>query len=94
MKFKFALLCVAILLASFHNQLSAQALAITGKVLNKSTGELLVGSTVSIEGSTKSVLTDANGTFTILAPKGAVLLINYVGLVKPVIVGKLAFEKK
>jgi TonB-linked SusC/RagA family outer membrane protein len=80
MKFKFALLCVAILLASFHNQLLAQSLAISGKVLNKFTGEILVGSTVSIEGSTKSVLTDAYGDFKISASKGAVLKISYVGL--------------
>ena len=80
MKFKFTLLWFTFLLASFLNQLSAQSLTITGKVFNKSSGEVLVGSTVSVEGSTKSVLTDVNGVFKISASKGSVLIISYVGL--------------
>lgn len=80
MKFKFALLCVAILLASFLNQLMAQTLTVSGKVLNKTSGELLVGATVSIDGTTKSVLTDANGIYKILATKGATIVVSYVGL--------------
>lgn len=80
MKMKFALLCVAIILAGFVHQVMAQTLPITGKVLNKTTGELLVGASVSIEGTTKSVLTDANGIFKITANKGATLVVSYVGL--------------
>jgi TonB-dependent starch-binding outer membrane protein SusC len=80
MKMKFALLCVAIILAGFVHQVMAQSLPITGKVLNKTTGELLVGASVSIEGTTKSVLTDANGIFKITANKGATLIVSYVGL--------------
>lgn len=80
MKLKFALLCVAIILAGFVQQIMAQTLPITGKVLNKSTGELLVGATVNVEGTTKSVLTDANGVFKITVNKGATLVVSYVGL--------------
>ncbi|MDI9366223.1 MAG: TonB-dependent receptor [Flavobacterium sp.] len=80
MKLKFALLCVAIILAGFVQQIMAQTLPITGKVLNKSTGELLVGATIIVEGTTKSVLTDANGVFKITVNKGATLVVSYVGL--------------
>jgi TonB-linked SusC/RagA family outer membrane protein len=80
MKFKFALLCVAIILAGFVQQIMAQTLSVTGKVLNKSTGESLVGATVNVQGTTKSVLTDGNGIFKITVNKGATLVVSYVGL--------------
>ncbi len=80
MKFKFALLCLVILLPSFLNPLLAQNLSVSGKVLNKTTGEILVGATISIEGTRKSVLTDANGVYNISVQKGATLMVSYVGL--------------
>lgn len=41
----------------------------------------MVGATISIEKTTKSAQTDANGNFSISAPKGSVLVISYVGMV-------------
>ncbi len=60
--------------------LYAQSIAVTGRVKNKNTGELLVGASVSVKG--KSVaLTDANGRFSLNTAVGSVLEITYTGLI-------------
>jgi TonB-linked SusC/RagA family outer membrane protein len=51
---------------------------VTGKISNDK-NEPLAGATVSIKGTQKSVMTDQNGSFTIDAIKGDVLVISSVG---------------
>ncbi|MEI6950243.1 TonB-dependent receptor [Paraflavisolibacter sp. H34] len=58
---------------------SAPAVRLTGKVVQPS-GEPLVGATISEKGSTKSVTTQPDGTFTLdVSRKDAMLSISYVG---------------
>ncbi len=56
----------------------AQTKTVTGKVVNADTKEPLAGATVQIKGSTKGTTTDANGTFSIEMPEGAVLEVGSV----------------
>ena len=47
--------------------------------LRTTTGEPLIGATVTVKGTTNSTLTDANGQFSINAANGSVLVITSVG---------------
>ncbi|HEV7332803.1 MAG TPA: TonB-dependent receptor [Flavisolibacter sp.] len=47
--------------------------------LRSATGEPLAGATVSVKGTTTSVVTNAAGEFTINAPAGSTLVVSYVG---------------
>jgi TonB-linked SusC/RagA family outer membrane protein len=51
---------------------------ITGRVIDEA-GEPLIGSTVSVEGSTTGTVTDADGHFRLSAVKGDVLTVSYLG---------------
>jgi TonB-dependent starch-binding outer membrane protein SusC len=81
MKVKSLLLCLVLLLGSFMQQVIAQSLSVSGTVKSKTSGEPLVGATVTVEGSSNSTLTDPNGRFTISASRGAVLEITHTGMV-------------
>ena len=52
---------------------------IKGKVIDKTTGETVIGASVKIKGSTIGTVTDINGNFTLNADPNAVLVINYIG---------------
>lgn len=82
MKFKTALLSfIAILL--FSSPLLAQDITVTGKVTNKTNGEVLPGATITVKGSSTATQTDANGLFKINVPKsGAVLVVSYSGMLE------------
>jgi TonB-linked SusC/RagA family outer membrane protein len=80
MKIRFILVCLVLMLGLGVETLYAQSIAVTGRVKNKNTGEMLVGASVSIKG--KSVaLTDANGRFSLNTAVGSVLEITYTGLI-------------
>lgn len=51
---------------------------ITGKVVDE-TGQPMVGVSVKIKGSNTGVVTDINGTFSIVAPTNGTLVISYIG---------------
>ncbi len=75
----------------------AQGFQVTGKVTNKTTGEKLVGASVLLKESNKSILTDANGQFTLTVPtKSATITVSYVGMASVVkkanVAGELNFE--
>lgn len=73
-------MCLVLMLGLSAQTLYAQSIAVTGRVKNKNTGELLVGASVSVQG--KSVaLTDANGRFSLNTSVGSVLEITYTGLI-------------
>jgi len=79
MKSKFRLLCIAIFLGSFLQQVLAQNLSVSGKVLNASSKAAIESATVTIKGSKSVTMTDNNGNFSLTVPKGATLLITYAG---------------
>ncbi|RYY39370.1 MAG: TonB-dependent receptor [Chitinophagaceae bacterium] len=77
MKLKIALLCTLLYAGSGA---FAQELTVTGRVTNAS-NEPLSGVTVSIPGTQKTVVTNADGTYTISVPRaGTTLHLTYVGM--------------
>ena len=80
MKLKIGLLGFLLLLGAFLQQVTAQAQVVAGRVVNKSNGEPLAGATVTVENTTTSTITDANGRFTINAARGSVLVVTYIGM--------------
>lgn len=52
--------------------------SITGKVINEQ-GEGLTGATVIVKGTTTGAITESDGSFTIQAAEGSVLLVTYIG---------------
>lgn len=56
----------------------AAAATVTGEVLD-STGEPLIGASVTVKGQTGGAVTDIDGKFSIKAPMGATLVVSYVG---------------
>lgn len=56
-----------------------QNLTITGKVVAASSGDPIVGATVSVKGTTTGTTTDEKGIFSISARAGATLVVSYVG---------------
>lgn len=80
MKLKNCLTCLSILLgALFLHPAFGQNLTATGTVKSKTTGDPVVGATVSLQGSASSTTTDASGKFSLSVPKGGKLYISSVG---------------
>ncbi|MCW3113525.1 MAG: TonB-dependent receptor plug [Segetibacter sp.] len=57
----------------------AQTRTITGKVTSGTDNTPLVGASVEVKGTTTGTVTDQSGNFSINAPRGATLVIGYVG---------------
>ncbi len=79
MRLKFLLLCLMVIMGSFLQQALAQQVAVSGKVTNKTTGEALAGASITVQGSNTATVSDAKGSFTIKAQKGAILVVTYTG---------------
>lgn len=60
-------------------QVMAQEVQITGKVTDASTHEVLPGVNIVIKGTTKGVLSDINGAYSINAPIGSTLVFTFIG---------------
>jgi len=58
----------------------AQNVTITGKVTSADDGTPIPGASVVQKGTTKGVLTDANGGYQIAVPKGATLVFSFTGM--------------
>jgi len=80
MKRNITLLCLFFFCGSLLQQVMAQNFPVTGKVTNKTTGEPLMGATVSVEGTSSSTLTDAAGRFSVSVPKGATVVVSFAGM--------------
>ena len=80
MKLKLALLCLLTTTGIFLQQAIGQDLKVSGKVSNRSTGKPVPGSTISIKGSAVGTTSDDNGNFSIIAKKGATLVVSYTGM--------------
>jgi len=80
MKRKFiANLCMGVTMALVATPAFAQNKKVTGTVVDE-TGEPVIGATVRISGSNGTgVITDLDGNYTIDAPKGAKVVISYIG---------------
>lgn len=52
---------------------------ITGRVVDKSSGESLVGVSIIVKNTKTGSITDVNGNFTITAPSDATLVASYIG---------------
>ncbi len=74
------MLCLCILLSTFFlNHAFGQNITTSGKVKNKSTGDPVVGASVTLQGTTTTTSTDALGNFTISVPTGGRLTITSIG---------------
>ncbi|MDB5147909.1 MAG: SusC/RagA family TonB-linked outer membrane protein, partial [Mucilaginibacter sp.] len=65
----------------FINAAFAQDVVVKGKVTDATTGEALIGVSVSLKGTTTGVQTDVNGAFTIKAPGNGTLAFTYIGYI-------------
>jgi len=63
----------------FVNSAFAQNIAIKGRVTDATTGETLIGVSVSVKGTTIGTQTDVNGAYSIAAPSTATLSFSYIG---------------
>lgn len=59
--------------------LHAQELQIRGKVSAKETGTPLPGTNILIKGTTRGTSTDLGGNFTLRVPRGATLVVSFIG---------------
>ncbi|HVX49957.1 MAG TPA: TonB-dependent receptor [Chitinophagaceae bacterium] len=71
---------LSLILLSITSSLFAQTGKITGKVISSKSGEALVGATVAVQGTQRSVATDLNGAYSFpgLAPGTYSLVVSYV----------------
>lgn len=58
---------------------SQQSQTVKGVVVDKSTGEPIIGANVVVKGTTNGVITDFDGNYTLDAPVGSILVISYIG---------------
>jgi TonB-dependent starch-binding outer membrane protein SusC len=57
-----------------------QVQKVSGKITDAATGEPIIGATITIEGTTKGVISDVDGNYTIEIPsQNAVLVISFLG---------------
>jgi TonB-linked SusC/RagA family outer membrane protein len=57
----------------------AQNVTVKGKITDNTTGQALIGVTVSVKGTTAGTQTDVNGAYSISAPGNATLKFAYIG---------------
>lgn len=80
MKLKFLLLLCVVSIPGLFSPANAQEVQVNGKVVSRLNNEPLFGATVTLQGTTKSTLTDATGSFSITVPgSNAVLRVSYAG---------------
>ena len=58
---------------------AVENVAVKGKVVSGEEGEALPGVTVMVKGSSKGTVTDLEGNFSMMVPKGSVLVFSFVG---------------
>lgn len=81
MKSKFKLLSVflAFLFVSLQSFPQSSMRKITGKVVNKTTGEPISGASISVKNTTNATLSDNTGNFTINATIGQTIDVSFIG---------------
>jgi TonB-linked SusC/RagA family outer membrane protein len=79
MKRIFTISGLVLLCFLFVNSVFAQDASVKGKVTDATTGEALIGVSVSVKGTAAGTQTDVNGAYTLSAPAGATLTFTYIG---------------
>ncbi|SHN02393.1 SusC/RagA family TonB-linked outer membrane protein [Mucilaginibacter sp. OK098] len=79
MKRIFTISGLVLLFFFFINTAFAQNSTIKGKVTDATTGETLIGVSVSVKGTSTGTQTDVNGAYTLAAPSGSTLTFTYIG---------------
>lgn len=64
---------------SFGSYATQQQETVQGTVVDKKTGEPIIGANILVKGTTTGVITDLDGNFILNASAGAVLEISYIG---------------
>ncbi|MDE6400160.1 MAG: SusC/RagA family TonB-linked outer membrane protein, partial [Muribaculaceae bacterium] len=59
--------------------MNAQDVSVSGRVVSSPDGEPVIGASVLVKGTSRGTATDIDGMFSIKAPAGATLLVNYLG---------------
>lgn len=72
------ILLICIFFACIAGNMQSQV--VTGKVLEKGTGETLIGVSVALQNATQRTVTDINGAYSIAAGEGDVLSFSYLGM--------------
>ena len=70
-------LCLSLMLI-FSASALAQNQTVTGTVLDE-TGEPIIGATVTVKGTKTTTITDIDGNYKLSVPKGAKVVISYIG---------------
>src|ERR1035437_8406314 len=86
MRQKITLLLLVALVST--GTLLAQNLSINGVIVDKKTGETLIGASVTQKGANNGTITNFDGAFTISVQAGTTLVFSYIGYVGQVIVVK------
>ncbi len=79
MKRIFTISGLVLLCFLFINTAFAQNATIKGKVTDATTGETLIGVSVSVKGTSNGTQTDVNGAYSLTAPSTATLTFTYIG---------------
>ena len=70
----------------------AQSLTVTGVVTSKDDGQPVIGATIQVKGTAAGTITDFNGNYSIVADKGQILVVSYVGMKSQEVVVKNATQ--
>lgn len=79
--FKFALILMFLIMQT-GSLIYAQELDIRGKVTNADDGTALIGANILEKGTTNGTATDVKGEFSLKVPRGAVIVVSYIGFTK------------
>lgn len=71
-----SLITIALCLGS----VGAQSLVVTGKVLNATDGEPIIGASIVVKGTSQGTITDYDGEFVLNTDASATLVVSYIGL--------------
>ena len=58
----------------------AQLQTFNGVVLSETNGEPVIGASVQVKGTTQGTITDFDGKFSIIADKGGILVVSFIGM--------------
>lgn len=86
MREKITLLLIVLLINT--SMLPAQNLTISGVVVDKNSGETLIGASVVQKGANARTITNIDGAFSISVPNGATLIVSYIGYIGQEVVVK------
>lgn len=84
MKKKIIYLLLAVFVST--GTLLAQNLRVNGVIVDKKTGETLIGANVVQKGTTNGTVTNLDGVFSLSVPQGSVLIMSYLGYISQEVV--------